>query len=88
MSAGEGVDPAVMHEVAKMVAQSCSTCSKAMRAEGVKVPHVPPPHHHAVCPATLTQLCHMACTITSLCHHYLALWPAQCRVSEVPLANA
>ena len=36
--AGEGVDPAVMQEVAKMVAQSCSTCSKAMRAEGVKVP--------------------------------------------------
>ncbi|KAL3146023.1 hypothetical protein ABBQ38_015378 [Trebouxia sp. C0009 RCD-2024] len=34
---GEGVDPAVMNEVAKMVAQSCSTCSKAMRAEGVKV---------------------------------------------------
>ena len=26
-----------MNEVAKMVAQSCSTCSKAMRAEGVKV---------------------------------------------------
>ena len=26
-----------MQEVAKMVAQSCSTCSKAMRAEGVKV---------------------------------------------------
>ena len=35
--AGEGVDPAVMQEVAKMVAQSCSTCSKAMRAEGIKV---------------------------------------------------
>lgn len=35
--AGEGVDPAVMNEVAKMVAQSCSTCSKAMRAEGVQV---------------------------------------------------
>jgi len=26
-----------MQEVAKMVAQSCSTCSKAMRAEGIKV---------------------------------------------------
>ena len=37
MCAGKGVDPAVMNEVAKMVAQSCSTCSKAMRAEGVKV---------------------------------------------------
>ena len=37
--AGEGVDPTVMQEVAKMVAQSCSTCSKAMRAEGVKVKH-------------------------------------------------
>ncbi|KAA6417573.1 MAG: hypothetical protein FRX49_12448 [Trebouxia sp. A1-2] len=34
---GEGVDPAVMQEVAKMVAQSCSTCNKAMRAEGIKV---------------------------------------------------
>jgi len=34
------VDPAVMQEVAKMVAQSCSTCSKAMRAEGIKV-HFP-----------------------------------------------
>ena len=34
--AGEGVDPVVMNEVAKMVAQSCSTCTKAMRAEGVK----------------------------------------------------
>lgn len=35
--AGEGVDPAVMQQVAKMVGQSCSTCSKAMRAEGIKV---------------------------------------------------
>ena len=35
--AGENVDPAVMQEVAKMVAQSCSTCGKAMRAEGIKV---------------------------------------------------
>lgn len=34
---GENVDPAVMQEVAKMVAQSCSTCGKAMRAEGIKV---------------------------------------------------
>ena len=41
MGAGEGVDPAVMNEVAKMVAQSCSTCSKAMRAEGVQVTHCP-----------------------------------------------
>ena len=40
MDAGEGVDPAVMNEVAKIVAQSCSTCSKAMRAEGVKVLHI------------------------------------------------
>ena len=35
--AGEGVDPAVMQQVGKMVGQSCSTCSKAMRAEGIKV---------------------------------------------------
>ncbi len=39
---GEGVDPVVMQEVAKMVAQSCSTCSKAMRAEGIKVQPGPP----------------------------------------------
>lgn len=42
--AGEGVDPAVMQQVAKMVGQSCSTCSKAMRAEGIKV---------IICPITL-----------------------------------
>ena len=41
--AGEGVPPVVMQEVAKMVAQSCSTCSKAMRAEGVKVACLPSP---------------------------------------------
>lgn len=59
MDAGEGVDPAVMNEVARMVAQSCSTCSKAMRAEGVKVPlHVSHLYLHAVSCCSLITLCH------------------------------
>lgn len=35
--AGEGVDAAVMEQLAELVGRGCSICQSAMRAEGVKV---------------------------------------------------
>lgn len=35
--AGKGVDAAILQQTAEMVRQTCMTCSRAMRAEGIKV---------------------------------------------------